>query len=228
MSQPIEDTLEVLSVIKDLLNNSVSKKARFLRIKPEKIVAERGVFKQTIHVHLVGKNSYFILTSSEIDKKIQGWLDNESDELLSWILKRTQNSKGQSKRVQDFFNDSGTSPKAIDIDEPKIKERVLTNVYRILRDTALARRIKAENDFSCQICSHKIFLKNEKPYAEAHHVKPLGGEHDGPDDRDNILCVCANCHVMLDYGAIKLDSKICPDINPQFIQYHNQKIYQAR
>jgi predicted restriction endonuclease len=227
MSQRIEDTLEVLSTIMDLYDNSYSKRARSLRIEAEKIVASRGVAKQTIHAHLVDKDSYHNLTSYEIDQKIQSWLNKESDDLLNWLLKRTQSSVTQSKRINDFFANSGTTPKASDIEEPKIKERVLTNVYRVLRDTALARRIKVENDFTCEVCHQKLLLYNEEPYAEAHHVKPLGGEHDGPDQRDNILCVCPNCHVLLDYGAIKLDDKSYSKIGSKFIQYHNQKIYQG-
>jgi putative restriction endonuclease len=42
------------------------------------------------------------------------------------------------------------------------------------------------------------------PYAEAAHVRPLGAPHNGPDTPDNILCLCPNHHVLLDYGGVAL------------------------
>jgi len=41
-----------------------------------------------------------------------------------------------------------------------------------------------------------------RPYAEGAHIRPLGGVRAGPDAPDNMLCLCANCHVRLDRGAI--------------------------
>lgn len=59
----------------------------------------------------------------------------------------------------------------------------------------------------------------------AHHIKPLGGEHNGPDVRENILCVCPNHHALLDYGAIKLDPMLLKGIERKYIDYHNEKIF---
>jgi len=41
-------------------------------------------------------------------------------------------------------------------------------------------------------------------YLEAHHLKPLGKRHNGPDMEKNLVCVCPNCHVLLDFNAIRL------------------------
>lgn len=72
-----------------------------------------------------------------------------------------------------------------------------------------------------------IKLKERVLYAEAHHVKPLGSPHNGYDVRENILCVCPNHHVLLDYGAIKLDKKDFENIDEEYVQYHNENIYKA-
>ena len=79
-------------------------------------------------------------------------------------------------------------------------------------------------DHTCQICGSRILLGDGSPYAEAHHVKPLGAPHNGPDHPGNIVCVCPNCHVMLDYGAIAADPTKLSNVLPEFINYHNQVI----
>jgi predicted restriction endonuclease len=58
----------------------------------------------------------------------------------------------------------------------------------------------------------------------------LGTPHNGPDSVGNVLCVCPNCHVLLDYGAIKLEvSKLLIQpghvLGRKFIDYHNKTIF---
>ncbi|MFZ0051344.1 MAG: HNH endonuclease [Desulfobaccales bacterium] len=118
-----------------------------------------------------------------------------------------------------------STPIATDIEEPNQPERVKQETYRILRDTVLAREVKEFNKYKCHICGQILRLKDEQSYAEAHHVKPLGSPHDGPDVRENILCVCPNHHVMLDYGAIKLDKQQLTSIAGEYIDYHNENIF---
>ncbi len=117
------------------------------------------------------------------------------------------------------------TPTAADIGELSQPGRVQQVTYRILRDTKLAREVKALAQYQCQICGETIRLVDGQAYAEAHHVRPLGAPHDGPDVRDNILCVCPNDHVKLDYGAILLESTSIPSIRPEFVKYHNDNIY---
>ena len=117
------------------------------------------------------------------------------------------------------------TPVASDIEEPSQPERVKQETYRILRDTALAREVKEANDYRCQICSQTLRLKGGKPYAETHHIKPLGAPHNGPDVLGNILCVCPNHHVLLDYGAIKLDAGQMEGVDSNYIDYHNEHIF---
>jgi predicted HNH restriction endonuclease len=103
---------------------------------------------------------------------------------------------------------------------------------RIIRDTKKSMLVKQLHNFKCQICGYTINLPNGKEYAEAHHLKPLGKPHNGPDVVENLICVCPNHHAMLDYGAIALDMKElqCIDghhINLEYIDYHNKTIHPA-
>lgn len=118
-------------------------------------------------------------------------------------------------------------PPAIDHEEP---ERVQTTVLRIVRDTALARRIKRVHRWTCQLCEEVIDLPNGGRYAEAHHLKPLGGKHGGRDIEENILCLCPTCHARLDYGVMPLKLEEIRtvsghSIGPEFIAYHNDVVF---
>jgi hypothetical protein len=126
---------------------------------------------------------------------------------------------GQTQKARDF-NDAPPG-------------RSITTTYRILRDTDLARQIKALHEYYCQICGHRIQLADGSFYAEAHHVRPLGMPHDGPDIAGNIICVCPNHHAELDYGVIPLSARSqdnSPDhaLEQQYVDYHNQVIYSVR
>jgi hypothetical protein len=109
-------------------------------------------------------------------------------------------------------------------------EKVLMETYRILRDTALARKIKEIHNHVCQICGlEPIQLPSGNFYAEAHHIMPLG-KHHGLDVEGNIICVCPNCHAKLDYGVISLQievlqTHITHTVEKRFVEYHNKEIY---
>ena len=122
------------------------------------------------------------------------------------------------------------NPDATDLAEPP--DRILSTTYRILRDTELARRVKRMHKYKCQIqnCEYAMILPEGSPYAEAHHIQPLGGEHKGCDDMSNIMCVCPNHHAELDYGVIRIDlAKLRHaeghSIDARFVEYHNKQIF---
>jgi len=73
-----------------------------------------------------------------------------------------------------------------------------------VRNSKVTQWVKEVNDHRCQICG--IRLDTEVgPYAEGAHIRALGKPHDGPDQVDNVVCLCPNDHVLLDKGAIYLD-----------------------
>lgn len=108
--------------------------------------------------------------------------------------------------------------------------RIHTDVYRVIRDTKMARQIKAINKFKCQICNTSIKLPDGTRYCEAHHIQPLGRPHHGPDHAGNLIVVCPNHHACLDMGAIKIEIRKlgvvpCHRIDRKFVQYHNERIF---
>lgn len=124
------------------------------------------------------------------------------------------------------------TPIAIDADIPDgVSEpgRQRQETYRILRDTNLARKLKILHNNKCQLCGESIQLPSGKGYSEAHHIKPLGAPHNGPDIAENIIVLCPNHHVMLDYGVIEivLSNLITHprhSIGTVYATYHNEVI----
>ena len=86
-------------------------------------------------------------------------------------------------------------------------ERREMRVQRLVRDTAQARRIKTLYDYQCQICGTRL-EGLAGPYAEAAHIRPLGAPHHGPDNPDNILCLCPNHHVLFDHGGVGIGENL--------------------
>lgn len=116
---------------------------------------------------------------------------------------------------------------SIDMPEPHEPERVPTVVHRIVRDTALARRLKALHGDQCQICDHVVRLDDGRSYSEAHHIKPLGTPHNGPDISENIIILCPNHHAMCDFLGIKITSVRQLDgheLGLEFLDYHNSLV----
>lgn len=111
-------------------------------------------------------------------------------------------------------------------------DRTSQTTYRILRDTALARKLKLLHRDKCQLCGLALRIARDKTYSEAHHIIPLGSDHNGPDTSDNIIILCPNHHALCDYGAIRLDPKRIRrsevhQISEVSISYHNLNIHGA-
>ncbi|MFG2171246.1 YDG/SRA domain-containing protein [Streptomyces niveus] len=84
-----------------------------------------------------------------------------------------------------------------------------TTVERIVRDTAVAQRIKSLYGHACQICNLSLSIGPDGlSYAEGAHIQALGKPHNGPDVDGNVLCLCPNCHVRLDRGALYLTDSL--------------------
>ncbi|MDR6308148.1 hypothetical protein FHS66_001331 [Pacificitalea manganoxidans] len=143
---------------------------------------------------------------------------------------------GVGKGVWGLRSQLEPEPSASDLAPPEPEEDGASEapisevtVNRIIRDTEMARKIKALHHSECQICGLTIHLTDGRPYAEAHHVIPLGRPHKGPDIPSNIIVVCPNHHAMLDLGCIPLNPSELREvpghkISTTSINYHNDQI----
>lgn len=81
--------------------------------------------------------------------------------------------------------------------------RTLREINQLNRNKKIVAILKEHYDYSCQICNTSIKLREGNSYAEVHHLQPLGEK--GPDIIENMIVVCPNCHIKLDYKSIELD-----------------------
>lgn len=79
-----------------------------------------------------------------------------------------------------------------------LPERIVATVSRIIRDTDAARTLKSRYHYRCQVCGLQIQAALGCYYIEVHHIRPLGGGHDGMDEHSNMLVLCPNHHAMFD------------------------------
>jgi hypothetical protein len=122
------------------------------------------------------------------------------------------------------------APSSFDIGSVQRVQMASTTVYRVLRDTVVAARVKSLYQYRCQVCDLTIILPNGQPYAEAHHIQPLGSPHIGLDVLENVICLCPNHHVEFDYGVRKLrleELRVVDGhrIGDEFVAYHNDRFF---
>lgn len=134
----------------------------------------------------------------------------------------------------DLFSSPNVQEAAPEYNPAPRKE---ATTLRIVRDTAVTRRIKALYDYRCQICGTRL-EGAAGPYAEAAHIRPLGAPHHGPDVLANVLCLCPNHHVLFDLSAFgiadsgqllglrgKLNVHRQHLIGEEFLAYHRTHFY---
>lgn len=182
-----------------------------------------------------------------------------------YITNGTLNIKGLRVDVREYFGnlnllgkyvniqetESGQSPATDQVgritvvsDEGSPPGKHLVEVSRIDRDTKIIEELKQLYRNKCQICGKVIKLKSQD-YSQAHHLRPLGAPHEGPDDKANIMILCPNHHVEFDYGSIAIDPKTLKiihfdpkdDVNgkdlfshkhligEEYLRYHYEKIF---
>jgi putative restriction endonuclease len=83
-------------------------------------------------------------------------------------------------------------------------ERRESTASRLVRNAAIAAQVKQLHGHTCQICETRLQYKR-RPYSEAAHIRGLGSPHDGPDELQNLLCLCPNHHVLFDGLEIYID-----------------------
>ncbi|WP_329276365.1 YDG/SRA domain-containing protein [Streptomyces sp. NBC_01451] len=127
--------------------------------------------------------------------------------------------------------------------EERYPEVRTMSVQRLMRSVATSRRVKKLYDDECQVCGRRLLGPDGQSHSQGAHIRPLGNPHNGPDVEPNILCVCPNCHVRLDIGAVvvdedwsiivraemfgetllsKLKTKGRHRVHPDYIRYHRE------
>ncbi|QNR66267.1 HNH endonuclease [Paenibacillus peoriae] len=89
-----------------------------------------------------------------------------------------------------------------DIETPST---VISTIVRKIRDTAMSQKLKKMYNHHCQICGETIITGVNRYYSEAHHLKPIGKPHHGPDIESNLIVLCPNHHAEFDAKSISIN-----------------------
>lgn len=113
------------------------------------------------------------------------------------------------------------SPELGDLEDAVRRSR---EINEFARSPELVEQIKKMYGSECQRCGVRLLLPSGDIYAEAHHVRGLGDK--GPDVLSNMLCLCANCHALLDLKAIHIERatlKVTAGhaLGQEFLDHHN-------
>jgi putative restriction endonuclease len=90
--------------------------------------------------------------------------------------------------------------------------RRASTVQRLIRSTEVADYVKGIHNHTCQACGIRLTVGSHG-YSEGAHIKALGRPHLGPDIPSNVLCLCPNCHVLFDAGALIIDPNLSVYVN---------------
>jgi putative restriction endonuclease len=122
------------------------------------------------------------------------WPQIGSDGFRLWRFK-LEASPGEDWRFESF--EIGNS--AINIsEEPTLRKLRTSN--QLVRDPKISQKVKSLYGYHCQVCD-LVIETPMGPYSEAAHIKALGSPDNGPDELENVLCLCPNHHKSFDkYG----------------------------
>ncbi|ELZ85679.1 HNH endonuclease domain-containing protein [Haloferax elongans ATCC BAA-1513] len=122
----------------------------------------------------------------------KGPFDSSDRDVFRFTLQRRRDAREQVDPVEA----------GADLASP---ERIESTRSRIIRNTQQALDLKEQYSYTCQVCGARRRRTVDQGYAEAHHLKPLGKPHEGPDVRANLLVLCPDHHADFDYGTIAVD-----------------------
>lgn len=141
------------------------------------------------------------------------------------------------------FLPSNIDEESLTINNNHQPERISIVTSRIIRDSKIVQELKQQYENKCQICGQRIKLPNGSFYSEGHHLQKLGGVHQGPDIKENIIILCPYYHAEFDYGSIAIQGHkivhidttnpwynktmayVRSDLGQEYIQYHMDVIY---
>lgn len=131
-------------------------------------------------------------------------------------------SKYNSKIVIgfDFFNKASSSEELnqecfeqeLNNEDEAIPETFMTTSEKKKRNRIIVQELKNLYKNKCQVCGEFIDMGKGVKYSEVHHIHPIGKEHNGIDNKHNMLVLCPNHHKMFDLGILAINPVDCKSI----------------
>ncbi|MFE9998341.1 YDG/SRA domain-containing protein [Streptomyces avermitilis] len=130
---------------------------------------------------------------TSVEQQIADLLDEQEE--LDLPQEQLEAAEGESEEESEEESPQGE----------KFPKTRAARIQRLVRDAAVSRNVKDLYGGECQACGLRLVGPDGRPYSEGAHIRPLGTPHCGPDVEPNVLCLCPNCHVRLDIGAIIIE-----------------------
>ncbi|MFJ9430115.1 HNH endonuclease [Streptomyces sp. NPDC101490] len=107
--------------------------------------------------------------------------------------------------LADHTTASGTTDPADGDEDAGPAARRESTHSRVIRDSALALRVKSLHENRCQACGLRLRTPRGD-HSEAAHIRGLGRPHHGPDVLSNLLVLCPNHHTQFDLLGLYVDT----------------------
>lgn len=82
--------------------------------------------------------------------------------------------------------------------------RTQHTVNKVDRNHLLSDKVKKLYNYRCQVCN-SLLEKPKGAIAVGAHIRALGRPHDGPDNINNLICLCPNHHAQFDAYSFYID-----------------------
>jgi len=216
MSERIEQTVEVIQIVRDSFNPGdtiwqIGQK----RIESEhKIAVKHGKTKQTIQSKYITQMKPHIKKARHFDELLHSWLSESSPELRDVLLSYANNDNDLNL-IRTLFPESSFEDMHISVEfdhEPEdVEYREGKSVYRIHlskeRNRTLVKKVKAiwykqnNGNIKCSVCKFsftEFYGEFGDGFIEAHHDYPLSQlSEETIVQVSDLSPICANCHRMI-------------------------------
>lgn len=172
-----------------------------------KMVNERGAL-QTAHDLLVGETKIHegltkLVLLNRLDLSLEASVINPKWRPL-FSEKEIETATVRLKQLNYPIDDIIKVPANGEESSNLQPERRSYELNAIVRDHGLTKTIKEMYGYKCQVCGIRLEA-GQTWYAEAAHIRPLGGPHNGTDTIENMLCLCPNHHKLFDIGGFYIE-----------------------
>lgn len=140
-----------------------------------------------------------------VEEVYQKFISNDNSEVcigFDFFNKASSLAELNEESVDEQINDG----------DEAIPETFMTISEKKKRNRKIVEELKKLYKNKCQICGEFIDMGEGIKYSEVHHIHPIGKEHNGADNKYNMIVLCPNHHKMFDLGILAINPVDCKSI----------------
>lgn len=122
-----------------------------------------------------------------------------------WALRRIPAAELNVILAEGFGTGREVVEVAEDAPEEVVRSRIQVSMTRVVRDRAFSEVVMAAYERRCAVTRLRLVTPGTRCGLEAAHIRPVGGEHHGPDSVRNGIALSPTYHWLLDEGMLRLE-----------------------